>query len=106
MSKRLYVGNLSFNTSEAELQTAFEPYGGTGVKLITDQDGRSKGFGFVDVEDGQMDAAIRALNGRDLNGRTLTVNEARPREERSGGGGGRGGSGGGNRGGYDGGNRW
>lgn len=105
MSKRLYVGNLSFNTSEAQLQTAFAPFGGTQVKLITDQDGRSKGFGFVEVEAGQMDAAIRSMNGREVDGRSLTVNEARPREERSGGSySGRGGYGGGSRSGY--GNRW
>jgi RNA recognition motif-containing protein len=99
MSKRLYVGNLAFTTSEAQLQTAFERFGATDVKLIVDQDGRSKGFAFVNVEADQMNAAITAMNNRDLNGRTLTVNEARPREERSGGGGG-------NRGGYGGGNRW
>jgi RNA recognition motif-containing protein len=104
MSKRLYVGNLAFTTSEAQLQTAFERFGATDVKLITDQDGRSKGFGFVNVEADQLDAAISAMNNRDLNGRTLTVNEAKPREERSGGGS-RGGYGGGS-GGYGGGNRW
>ena len=97
MSKRLYVGNLSFNTSEAELQTAFAAYGGSQVTLIKDQDGRSKGFAFVEVEAGQMDTAIQALNGRDLDGRSLTVNEARPREERSGGGGRSSYGGGGNR---------
>ena len=106
MSKRLYVGNLSFSTSEAQLQTAFAPYGATDVKLIVDQDGRSKGFGFVNVEADQMDAAIRGMNDRDLNGRNLTVNEARPREERSGGNRGGGSYGGGSRGGYGGGNRW
>lgn len=100
MSKRLYVGNLSFNTSELQLQEAFAPFGGTDAKLILDHDGRSKGFGFVDVSADQMDAAINKLNGRDLGGRTLTVNEARPREERSGG------SRGGSYGGGYGGNRW
>jgi RNA recognition motif-containing protein len=63
--------------------------------VITDQDGRAKGFGFVDVSDDQLQAAISATNGKDLDGRTLNVNEARPREERGGGGGGRGGYGGG-----------
>src|SRR5947208_378653 len=104
MSKRLYVGNLSFNTSEAQLQETFAPFGGTDAKLITDQDGRSKGFGFVDISADQMDAAISKLNGRDMDGRTLTVNEAKPREERSGGS--RGGSYGGGSGGGYGGNRW
>jgi len=114
MSKRLYVGNLAFNTTEAQLQSAFAPYGASQIKVITDQDGRSKGFGFLEVPDDQLDDAIRGMNGKDLDGRTLTVNEARPREERSGGGyggGGRsgGGYGGGGRsgGGYGGGgNRW
>jgi cold-inducible RNA-binding protein len=95
MSKRLYVGNLAFNTSEAQLTAAFAPYGASQVKVITDQDGRSKGFGFLEVADDQMNDAIKAMNGRDIDGRTLTVNEARPREERSGGGGGYGGGGGG-----------
>jgi RNA recognition motif-containing protein len=104
MSKRLYVGNLSFNTSEQQLQDLFAPYGATSVTLITDQDGRSKGFGFVEVSDDQMQAAISATNGKDLGGRTLTVNEARPREERGGGGrSGGGGYGGGGGGGYGGG---
>jgi RNA recognition motif-containing protein len=104
MSKRLYVGNLSFNTTDAQLESAFAPYGCTDVKVITDQDGRSKGFAFVEVEDAQMDAAINALNGKDLGGRSLTVNEARPREDRGGSrGGGYGGGGGGGRGGYGGG---
>lgn len=95
MSKRLFVGNLSFNTSEAQLQTVFEPYGCTSVTIPTDHDGRAKGFGFVDVADDQMNAAISALNGKDIDGRTLNVNEARPREERGGRGGGYGGGGGG-----------
>jgi cold-inducible RNA-binding protein len=100
MSKRLFVGNLSYNTTEHEIQSAFAPFGATSVTLPTDYDGRSKGFAFVDVAEDQMNAAISALNGRDLGGRTVNVNEARPRPERSGGynGGGRGGSrGGGNR---------
>ena len=99
MSKRLYVGNLSFNTSEQELLSLFAPYGATAVNLITERDGRSKGFAFVEVDDDQMNSAISALNGKDVGGRTLTVNEARPREDR----GDRGGYGGGGRGGYGGG---
>ena len=94
MSKRLYVGNLSYNTSEQALIQMFEPYGATGATIPTDQDGRSKGFGFVEIADDQMDEAINAFNGKEIGGRTLTVNEARPREDR-GGGGGRGGYGGG-----------
>ncbi len=108
MSKRLYVGNLSFNTTENELNQAFEPFGGSGAVLPSDHDGRSKGFGFVDVADDQAAAAIAAMNGKTMDGRTLNVNEARPREDRggSGGGGGRsggyggGGGGGGSRGGW------
>jgi len=95
MSKRLYVGNLSYNTTESDLQRLFAPFGATSVSVITDQDGRAKGFGFVDVSDDQLQAAISATNGKDLDGRTLNVNEARPREERGGGGGGRSGGGGG-----------
>ena len=97
MSKRLYVGNLSYSTSEQQLQDIFEPYGATGATIPTDQDGRSKGFGFVDIADDQLNAAISAMDGKELGGRTLTVNEARPREDRGGGGrsGGYGGGGGG-----------
>jgi cold-inducible RNA-binding protein len=101
MSKRLFVGNLSYNTSESELQTAFAPYGATGATIPTDFDGRGKGFGFVDVSDDQMDAAVTAMNGKQIDGRTLNVNEAKPRPERSAGGGGR--SGGRSGGGYGGG---
>jgi len=98
----IYVGNLSFDTSEASLRAAFGAHGEVlEAKIITDRDtGRSRGFGFVEMankEEGQ--AAIEALNGTDLDERTLTVNEARPREDRGGGGGGgggrRGGGGGG-----------
>jgi cold-inducible RNA-binding protein len=104
MSKRLFVGNLSYNTSENQLQTVFEPYGATSVTIPPDHDGRGKGFGFVDVADDQMNAAISALNGKEIDGRALNVNEAKPRTERGGGGG----YGGGGRGGYGGGggNRW
>jgi RNA recognition motif-containing protein len=95
---KLYVGNLSFNTSEQQLRELFEPYGVTSASLVMDRDtGRPRGFGFVEVsDDAQGNAAIAALNGKSLDGRDLTVNEARPREPRSGGGfGGRGGGRGG-----------
>ena len=102
--KNIFVGNLDFNTSEDELRTMFEAYGQVDrVSIMTDRDtGRSRGFGFVEManaEDGEK--AIAALNGSQLGGRTLNVNEARPKVERSGGGGkdrgGRGGGGGRNR---------
>ena len=109
MSKRLYVGNLPYSITEQQLQDYFAPYGATSATVPTDPDGRVKGFGFVDVEDDSMAAAIAATNGKEFGGRALNVNEARPREERGGGGGGsRGGGGGyggggGGRGGYGGG---
>lgn len=103
MSKRLFVGNLSFDTTESDLASAFAQWGGSSAAIPTDRDsGRGKGFGFVEVEGDQMDAAISAMNGKEMGGRPLTVNEARPREDR-GGGGYRGGGGGG--GGYGGGGR-
>ena len=89
---KLYVGNLSYSTTEDDLRDAFAPYGQPdSVKIIMDRDsGRSKGFGFVEfADDQQARAAMAALNGKDFGGRALTVNEARPREE----GGGRGGRG-------------
>ncbi|HST21399.1 MAG TPA: RNA-binding protein [Blastocatellia bacterium] len=100
MAKRIYVGNLSYQTTEGDLSTLFEQVGPVeSVNIITDRDtGRSKGFGFVEMGNEEADKAIAQFNGTELNGRSITVNEARPREERSGGGGGRG------RGGY-GGNR-
>ena len=104
MSKNLYVGNLSFDTSADDLREAFGQYGTvSSAQIIMDREtGRSRGFAFVEMEDG-ADEAVQALNGTELQGRTLTVNEARPREDRRGGGGGgggpRGGGGGGNRGG-------
>jgi cold-inducible RNA-binding protein len=87
--KNIFVGNLSFNTNEDELRTAFEAYGQVErVSILTDREtGRSRGFGFVEMasnEDG--DKAITALNGSQLGGRTINVNEARPKAERSGGG--------------------
>ncbi len=90
-NKSLYVGNMSYNTTESEIRTLFEPYGPiVEVRIIGD-----KGFGFVEIPEENMQAAIDATNGKELGGRTLTVNEARPKGERSGGGGGRGGGGGG-----------
>ena len=104
--KNLYVGNLPFNTTADELREAFEQYGVvTQSKVISDREtGRSRGFGFVEMSDG-ADAAVTALNGQDFQGRTLTVNEAKPREDRprGDGGGGGGGYGGGGGGGYGGG---
>ena len=100
----IYVGNLSWGTDDDKLREAFEAYGEvTSATVIQDREtGRSRGFGFVEMaNDDEANTAISAMNGSDMDGRTLTVNEARPREERrSGGGGGRGGyGGGGNRGG-------
>ena len=115
MSTKLFVGNLSFNTTENDLQDLFAAHGTvTSVDLIMDKfSGRPRGFAFVtmDTKEG-ADAAVQALHGKNVGGRDLTVNEARPREERparSGGGGGYGGGGGGGggRGGRrDGGNRY
>jgi len=104
MSTKLYVGNLSFNTSNEDLQELFGQAGTVEtVNIVEDRDtGRSRGFGFVEMssaEEGKT--AIEQFNGKEVDGRSLTVNEARPREERSGGGGNRGGGGG--RGGYGGG---
>ncbi|MCC7420537.1 MAG: RNA-binding protein [Planctomycetaceae bacterium] len=103
MSKNLYVGNLSFQTTSDGLREMFSEFGSvTSAQIVMDREtGRSRGFGFVEMFDGG-DAAINAFNGRDVEGRTLTVNEARPREDRRGGGGGYGGGGGGGRGGYGG----
>lgn len=81
----IYVGNLSFDTSETELQNAFAAYGAVSTaRLATDRDtGRARGFGFVEMaSETEGQAAIAGLNGSELRGRTLTVNEARPREER------------------------
>ena len=105
--KNIFVGNLDFNTSEDELRQLFEAYGSVDrVSIMTDREtGRSRGFGFVEMtnsEDGEK--AIAALNGSQVGGRTLNVNEARPKPDRGSGGGGRGGrersGGGGGR------NRW
>lgn len=100
MSKNLYVGNLAFSVNSDDLRAAFEKFGTvSSASVVMDREtGRSRGFGFVEMSDGG-DAAISGLNGTDLQGRTVTVNEARPREDRSGGGGRGGGGRGGDRGG-------
>ena len=92
MSNKLYVGNLSFNTTENDLQEAFAAHGNVvEAKLMTDRDtGRGRGFGFVTMSTAEeAQSAIAALNGASIDGRFLTVNVAKPREERAGGGGGR-----------------
>ena len=98
MGRRLYCGNLPYNISSADLEQLFAPFGSVeSAQVIADRDtGRSKGFGFVEMAtDAEAQAAITGLNETEHDGRALTVNEARPRENRSGGGGGRGGRGGG-----------
>ena len=104
MGKKLYVGNLDYGTTGADMEQMFSEYGAvTSALVISDRDtGRSKGFGFVEMtNDDEANSAITGLNGKEVNGRKLVVNEARPREDRGGGGGSRGGRGGG--GGYGGG---
>src|SRR5205823_835471 len=100
MSKNIYVGNLSFEATTADLESAFGQHGTVQkAQIVSDREtGRSRGFGFVEMSDGG-EAAIQALNGAQLGGRTLTVNEAKPREARprSGGGSGGGYGGGGGR---------
>src|SRR6185295_11720156 len=114
MGRKLYVGNLSYEVDSSALEALFTPHGTVqSAQIINDRDtGRSKGFGFVEMgSDEEAQAAIAALNGKENGGRALTVNEAKPREDRprggGGGGGGRGGygggGGGGGRGGYGGG---
>ncbi len=106
MSQRLYVGNLSYNTTEDELRDLFESAGEvTSVAVVTDRDtGRPRGFAFVEMAtDEGAQAAIQQLNGRNIGGREIQVNEARPREGGGGGGGGGRRSGGGGGGGYGGG---
>ena len=95
MSKNLYVGNLPFGTTTDDLRDLFAQYGNVkSAQVVMDREtGRSRGFGFVEMNDG-AEAAIDALNGKDFQGRSLAVNEARPREERPRGGGGGGGGGG------------
>jgi cold-inducible RNA-binding protein len=87
MGKKLYVGNLSYETTNTDLENLFSPHGTVqSAQVIMDRDtNRSKGFGFVEMDSGeQAQAAIKALNGQEQNGRALTVNEAKPREERGG----------------------
>ena len=94
MAKKLYVGNLSYGVTDADLEKLFEPFGAVqSAQVIMDRDtGRSKGFGFVEMSnDSEAQAAISGLNGKEVDGRALTVNEARPKTD----GGGRGGPGGG-----------
>src|SRR5207245_5903219 len=115
MGRKLYVGNLAYGVKDSDLEDLFAAHGTVdSAQVIMDRDtGRSKGFGFVEMSsDQEAQAAIAALNGKEIDGRTLTVNEARPREDRGGrggggGGGGRGGfgGGGGKRGGGGGGGR-
>ena len=97
---KLFVGNFAFSTTEEDLRAMFEPYGSIdSVAVVTDRNtGRSRGFGFVEMPDrGQAEKAIEALNGKQVGGRTLNINEARPKADNGGfrggrGGGGRGGS--------------
>ena len=96
--KNIFVGNLDFNATDSSLRTLFEPYGDIArVNVVTDRDtGRSRGFAFVEMTDNsQADQAIAALNGVNLDGRALNINEARPKTEGGGGGRGFGGGGGG-----------
>ena len=110
----IYVGNLSFGTGDAELTALFAEFGEvSSAQAIVDRDtGRSRGFGFVEMPDQtEAEAAIEGLNGKEVDGRELNVNQARPKPDRgsrgsSGGGGGRGGGGGGGGGGRGGGDRW
>lgn len=98
MGKKLYVGNLTYAVTDSDLQALFEPHGTVqSAQVIMDRDtNRSKGFGFVEMgSDQEAQKAIADMNGKEHNGRALTVNEARPREERSKGGDRRGGYGGG-----------
>jgi len=102
--KKLYVGNLPFSSTDDSLRSMFEPHGAvSSSSIVLDRDtGRSRGFGFVEMtDDGEADRAVQAMNGQQIDGRSIVVNEARPKEPRSFGGGG--GSGGGSRGGFGGG---
>lgn len=106
MAKKLYVGNLTYNVNESDLEAIFSPHGTVqSAQVIIDRDtNRSKGFGFVEMgSDAEAQAAVQALDGQEHDGRRLTVNEAKPREPRSGGGGYGGGGGGGGYGGGGGG---
>jgi RNA recognition motif-containing protein len=101
--KNIFVGNLSFGTTEDTVRSMFESYGSVDrVNIVTDREtGQARGFAFVEMSvDAEGNAAINGLNGKDVDGRTLNVNEARPKTERASGGGGYRGNGGGSR------NRW
>ncbi len=93
MSKNIYVGNLSYDATDATLRELFEPHGEVQTaRVIMDRDtGRSRGFGFVEMDEEAAGKAIEALNGTEIEGRALTVNEARPKRTGGGGGGGGGG---------------
>jgi RNA recognition motif-containing protein len=107
MSTKLYVGNISFNTSNQDLESLFGKVGTVlSSNVVEDREtGRSRGFAFVEMSSKEeAQSAIASLNGKEVDGRALLVNEAKPRENRSNGGGY--GGGGGNRGGYGGGSRW
>lgn len=98
MAKKIYVGNLAFSVTDDELQQAFSSFGNVNsARVVMDKmSGRSKGFGFVEIEDdGAADEAIDKMNGQTIAGRAIRVSEAKPQEPRTGGGGGRGGFGGG-----------
>jgi RNA recognition motif-containing protein len=99
LAKTLYVGNLPYSSNESSLAGAFSAYGARNCRII-----EGRGFGFVDIDDDQLDSAISAMNGKEMDGRTLTVNEARPKGE-SGGGGSFGGQRSSGNGGYGGGGR-
>jgi RNA recognition motif-containing protein len=105
VGSKLYVGNLVYSMTDSDLEKMFAEFGSVqSAQVIMDRDtGRSKGFGFVEMSNGtEATAAINAMNGKEIEGRKLTVNEARPKEDRGGRGGG-GGGGGGGRGGFGGG---
>jgi len=89
---KLYVGNLSYSTNDSTLNELFSPFGQVeSARVITDRDsGTSKGFGFVEMSNADAQKAMGALNGREIDGRSIRVNEAKPQESRGGGGGGRG----------------
>jgi cold-inducible RNA-binding protein len=100
VAAKLYVGNLTYGVTNTDLENMFTPFGAVqSAQVIMDRDtGRSKGFGFVEMSNNsEAQAATTALNGKEIEGRKLTVNEARPREDRGGGGGRSGGGGGGRR---------
>jgi cold-inducible RNA-binding protein len=100
-NKTLYVGNLPYSVTEGDLTSAFSTYGGSNARII-----EGRGFGFVDINGDQMETAISDKNNSQMDGRTLTVNEAKPRENRSSGGGGGGSMGNGYGGGKSKGPRW